>query len=155
MTTAEKYINEEYNEVKDDFGSIEQFMEHDQLLLYPLEHGFIFNDGSTLDISGNRDHRMIDIDDWGSKGIITYHIDDIVNIRINNYDMYNSYQEDILKDIINNEDKEIIFDVYDGIYSGSNLLKHGKAIDWYDFAKQVNSIDINEGIMSFKEFLKL
>lgn len=47
-------------------------------------HGFIFKDGSILDIGIGEDHRVIDIDDWCKYGMLTYtNVNGEMDIRIN------------------------------------------------------------------------
>lgn len=106
--------------------------ENGYVLNYAFRGGFIFNDGSVLDI-GDEDHRIINFDYSCKKGIVTYRI-------INKGDLYIRYiknnffykQKQVIKDIIEQFNiDQIHYEMYN---ENARMLKQ-KSIDVYDYNK--------------------
>ena len=120
MKLAEKYL---YQIVEEEYyGDIERIEEDYRYFLdFAAAGGFIFEDGSILEIGEGTDHRIISIEKWNQENIITYRIFNRseLNIRINSlnisYAQMSTLRElndtygfnNIYFDIYNNDDKLI------------------------------------------------
>jgi len=108
-------VDIEYGEIKDDDyyrefldSKLENYGWYD----YFGGHGYIFEDGTTLDI-GYDDHRVIDIDRWFEDNIVTLHISDgDLTVRLNTTTKKTQIQG--IREIVEERDIEYIhYDVYD------------------------------------------
>ena len=81
-------------------------------------HGFIFRDGSLLDIGIGEDHRIIDIDDWCGYGMLTYTcVNREMDLRINC--MLEWSQLETAMNLAKNQDVNV---VYVDVYNHEDLL---------------------------------
>ena len=79
---------------------------------YPMQAGFIFRDGSILEIGKYEDHRIISPDEWDEQNIVTYRITEGYSgrelfIRINEGFYWQQYE--LLKDFLSVEGFSSIF----------------------------------------------
>jgi len=90
---AEELINEIDTSLDAGKYLVENFDEEDLenfAVYYPDEYmyayrGFIFPDGSMLEIGGGEDHRIINPDEWTPNRLVTYHKDNDLSVRFNAY----------------------------------------------------------------------
>lgn len=110
-------------------------------------HGFLFEDGSTLDI--NDDHRVIDINTWFPENIVTLHISQRdLNVRLNT--TTTSLQFEYLDSLLYEKSIE---NVYYDVYQGNAMVGHGDIdlrqdfdeLDWRKLVKKRNAARKNTG----------
>jgi hypothetical protein len=150
-TMVDEYISENglyhlaYLDSEIDEKFFEKVLEHkmDSYSVYPEfgGHGFLFNDGSSMDIPAD-DHRIISMDEWFPNNIITLHLsDNILTVRLNTTS--NSTQFNYLDELIQNSENNIK-QVYYDVYENDMMVKHGKFdveddYDWYDIRTKDNN----------------
>ena len=133
-------IGELYLTYEDDYLSekFEEKLEPEGLSFDWGYHGFIFSDGSILDVA-NDDHRIIPIDKWYEQNIVTYNYDDMLTIRINN--TMTTPQINIIDSFIQEHNVEQVF--YD-VYGYDDVLVNQGSFDvsdgdwdWYEIRSEV------------------
>jgi len=85
--------------------------------LYPDEYmyakrGFIFPDGSLLDIGYYEDHRIVNVNLWEDLGVVTYSLNSDLWIRVNGY--LTNAQKDVILSMLE-ERNHLVIDFYDGM----------------------------------------
>lgn len=75
--------------------------------------GFVFRDGSVIDIGGGTDHRIIPTTDWAKENIITYRLNQRNELTVRLNRRLRWQQADTLKNLYN-DPSAVYYDVYDG-----------------------------------------
>ena len=99
--------------------------------------GFVFRDGSVLEIGEGNDHRVIDIDRWGKEKMITYRIfgQELI-VRIHGEISY--AQRKTLQECIDLYGiTEIVYSFYD---ENDKLVSEGVVYDLYELLEEVMEV---------------
>ena len=109
----DRFLTKEFNHRMESYGVSTEF----------YSQGFLFTDGTSLDVSGD-DHRIIDIDKWYSENIITMGStnEKELTVRFNEYKTTGQQKSFIDKYIKN---FEIDF-VYYTVFKEQQIMEHGK-----------------------------
>ena len=99
-----------------------------EFVSFPMNRGFIFDDGSVLELSFGEDHRVISSDSWEEFGIVAYTSGQSdVAIRVNGYLTYS--QCEVLKEWLETYG---FSEIYIDVYEGGRLAESKAFYDYYE-----------------------
>lgn len=95
---------------------------------FPAKRGFIFDDGSVLELSFGEDHRVISSGNWEKFGIVTYTSGQSdASIRVNGYLTYS--QCEVLKEWL---EVYSFSEIYIDVYENGHLAESKAFYDYFE-----------------------